>query len=96
MAIELLAAGKALVDACKEGYKAFHSFEEKKEEDKMRSIVEELRRRSCANAGNCFTAEIGSEEDRLYSKMVAKGLLVRSFGNGYMLPEMIRRSGDLY
>lgn len=50
-------------------------------------IVDDLRRTSrIPGAGNCLTAEIGSEKDRLYGKMAAKGLLVRG-PFGYTLPE---------
>jgi|SRR5579862_1407483 len=104
--IDLLAAGKTLFDISKSAnqwyrdrqQKKQHDEEEKQhqsEEEKMQAVLDDFRRRSMANVGNCFKAEIGSEEDRLYSKMVAKGYLVREFGNGYMLPEF-RRSGGLY
>jgi histidinol-phosphate/aromatic aminotransferase/cobyric acid decarboxylase-like protein len=58
-----------------------------REEDQELQIVDDLRRSSLVpGAGNCLTAEIGSEKDRLYGKMAAKGLLVRTF-SGYRLPE---------
>ena len=68
------------------GVKAFQRRREKREEDAMQSVLADLRRRSKASGGNCLTATAGSEEDRLYQKMVAKGYLVR-IPLGYMLPE---------
>jgi histidinol-phosphate/aromatic aminotransferase/cobyric acid decarboxylase-like protein len=91
--IELL-VGKA-VDAAQKGIT--HLFGKRKadqererleaEEERERQIVDDLRRSSLVpGAGNCLTAEIGSEKDRQYGRMAAKGLLVRTF-SGYMLPE---------
>jgi hypothetical protein len=57
----------------------------------MRSIVDELRRTTYANAGNCIASVIGSDQDRLLSKMVAKGYLARAF-KGYMLPELVQHN----
>jgi histidinol-phosphate/aromatic aminotransferase/cobyric acid decarboxylase-like protein len=57
------------------------------EEEQEWQNVDDLRRSSYVpGAGNCLTAEIGSEKDRLYGRMAAKGLLVRTF-SGYVLPE---------
>jgi hypothetical protein len=56
------------------------------EEDDMRLIVDTLRQRSLRNAGNCLKPQIGSEEDRLCARMVAKGYLKSGPGGGYMLP----------
>ncbi len=50
---------------------------DKKEDEQMRSIADALRRSVYANGGNCLKPDIGSEQDRLYSKTVAKGYLAR-------------------
>jgi hypothetical protein len=73
-------------------YKVGRHFREKEEGDQMQAIADNLRRRSYADAGNCLRPEIGSKEDRLCSKMVAKGYLVR-VPFGYMLPEFVRNNG---
>lgn len=86
--IDLVAGAKILTGAAT---KAF----DYEEEDTLR-VVDELRRRSYANSGNCLNPEIGSPEDRLSTKMVAKGYLVR-VPFGYLLPEMVNmRNGSLY
>jgi len=80
--------GKVLGEAVKIG----KYFKDKKEDEQMRSIADALRRSVSANAGNCLKPEIGSEQDRLYSKMVAKGYLTR-VPFGYMLPEFVQHHG---
>jgi hypothetical protein len=65
---------------------------EKTEDEQMRIIVDELRRRAYANAGNCVRPEIGSVQDRLCSRMVARGYLAR-VQFGYMLPELVQHEG---
>jgi hypothetical protein len=52
----------------------------------MLRIVDDLQRSTGEHKGNCLTAEIGSEKDRLYGRMVEKGLLVRG-PFGYTLRE---------
>ncbi|HEY4359373.1 MAG TPA: hypothetical protein VGN17_00290 [Bryobacteraceae bacterium] len=76
-------------------YKKHH--DEKKEEELMLSVADELRQRSQRNGGNLLKAEPGSEVDRFLGRMVAKGYLVR-VQFGYMLPEFapVHRSGGLY
>jgi hypothetical protein len=54
--------------------------------EQMLRIVDDLRRSAREHRGNCLTAEIGSELDRLYGRMVEKGILVRG-PFGYTLPE---------
>ncbi len=77
----MIDGGKLVGDA----YKGFRFFKDRKNRSKCR-IEDDLRRTTRANAGNCLTAEIGCEKDRLYSKRVAKGMLTRT-PLGYMLPE---------
>ena len=77
-------------------FKLGQHFKDKKEEERMRTIADQLRRTTQANAGNCLKPKIGSDDDRLYSKMVTKGYLVR-VPFGYMLPEFGQhRHGSLY
>jgi histidinol-phosphate/aromatic aminotransferase/cobyric acid decarboxylase-like protein len=86
--------GKAVLEA---GQKAYKSHGEKAEDERMQAVVDELRLRVLTGGGNCITATVGSEEDRFFSKMVAKGLLVRHMMNGYMLPESFNGfRGGLY
>ena len=94
MTIEVPLVGKAVELGCK----AYQHFRNRSEEKRMQAVVDEFRRRSQRNAGNCLKVVIGSDEDRLYSKMVAKGYLVRVPGLGYMLPEFApgRSQGSLY
>jgi len=88
--------GKSIID---EGVKIVggilkfrqHS-EEQKEDEKMLAIFDDLRRTTYSNAGNLLYAEIGSDLDRLYQKMVTKGYLVWD-GLGYMLPGKSRGFG---
>ena len=82
--IDIPLIGKILGGA----YKFGQQFKDKKEEEQMREIADDLRRSARANAGNCLQAEIGSDRDRLYSKMVTKNYLVRT-PLGYMLPEYV-------
>lgn len=90
--IDIPVIGKILGEA----YKIKQYFTDKKEEEQMRAIADELRRQTRASAGNCLKPVIGGEEDRLYERMVAKGYLVR-VPFGYMLPEFVRHgSGSLY
>ena len=56
------------------------------ESEMMQNIVDDLRRSTREHKGNCLTAEIGSEKDRLYGRMAERGLLVRG-PFGYTLPE---------
>jgi hypothetical protein len=85
---------KSIIEA---GIKVYKSKEEEKENERMQAIVDELRLRVLTgHGGNCLRPTVASEEDRFYSKMVAKGLLVRHIMGGYMLPEMFRNSGGLY
>jgi hypothetical protein len=83
--MEIFSIGKTLID---EGRKLFSAHEEKEEDEKMQAIVEELRLRVYTGGGNCIRPTVASEEDRFLSKMVAKGLLLRTPMGGYMLPEM--------
>jgi len=69
--------------------RAIEYYKSRKEEAQMQDILDCLRRSSQGNAGNAVRAEIGSASDRLYSKMAAKGLLVRT-PVGYILPEFYR------
>lgn len=90
--IDIPVIGKLLGGA----YKIGKHLIDKNEAEQMRTIVDDLRRRAYANKGNCLKAEIGSEQDRFYSKMVAKGYLTR-VPFGYMLPEYVQhRERSLY
>jgi hypothetical protein len=91
--MDFLGPLKTIIEA---GVKIVHSHEEKKEEEKMQAIVEELRLRVLTGGGNCLRPTVASEEDRFYAKMVKKGYLVRVGMGGYMLPEMFRNQGGLY
>jgi hypothetical protein len=88
----LIGLGKAAMEVVSGGRKIVQAHEDKKEDERMREIYDQLRRSWMSNGANCLTAEIGSPEDRFYSKMVAKGYLVRSFGNGYLLADMMRKT----
>lgn len=73
-----------------EAFKLGKHVKDAKDEEQMQTIVDNLRRSSGRNGGNCLNPEIGSEADRLYSKMATKGYLVR-MAHGYMLPEYAPR-----
>ena len=68
-----------------EVYKIGQHFKNKKKDERMRTKADELRRLRTHAVNPCLRPVIGSEEDRFYSEMVAKGYLTRVFG-GYMLP----------
>jgi len=87
--IDIPVIGKVLGEAVKIG----QYFKNKKEDEQMRLIADAFRRSVQANGGNCLKPEIGSEQDRLYSKMVAKGYLAR-VPFGYMLPEFVQHHGE--
>lgn len=59
--------------------------EEQKEDEMMRTITDDMRRRKA----DCIRPQIGSEQDRFCQKMVVKRYLKRS-SIGYMLPEVYR------
>ena len=93
-----LLIGKALDYAGK----VMSYFRHKKEQEKLllqgeleRQIVDDLRRSSKAMKGNCLTAEVGSERERLLSKIAAKGHLVRT-RTGFMLPEAFAFQGHRF
>ena len=88
--IDIPVIGKVLGEAVKIG----QYFKNKKDEDQMRSIVDELRRRAYANAGNCVRPEIGSVQDRRCSRMLAKGYLARVPFGGYMLAELVQHHDE--
>lgn len=92
----LIGMGKAALEVVSNGRKMWQAHEAKNEDEHMREIYDQLRRSWMSNGANCLTAEIGSPEDRLYSKMVDKGYLVRSFGNGYLLADMMRTHGTTH
>jgi len=89
--IDIPVIGKLLGEAVKVG----KYFKNKKEDEQMRLIADALRRNVYANAGNCLKPEIGSEQDRLYSRMVAKGYLAR-VPFGYMLPEFVQHRSEAW
>jgi hypothetical protein len=101
--IDLSMITKLLGGALSGAQKVTQHFEKRKEEKRikteeelMQAVEDNLRRTTYANAGNFLKPEIGSEDDRLYSKMAAKGRLVR-VPFGYMLPEFVQHSsGSLY
>ena len=82
-----------IIAICKDGLGLFDWYNKRQENEKKQreekeeqAIIDDLRRSSRALKGNCLTAEIGSERDRVYSRMVNNGKLVRTHV-GYILPE---------
>jgi hypothetical protein len=68
----------------------------KDEEAEMLQAFDDLRRSILANGRNVLIAEIGSPKDRLYSKMVTKGYLVRTHPYGYMLRQTAQQIDYAY
>ena len=71
------------------GVKIWQRHGEKHEEETMRAVLDDLRRSSNAGTGNILRVQAGSQQDRLYQKMVARGYLVKTT-LGYMLPEFYK------
>ena len=65
----------------------FRTFRRERKEDKQElEVTEGLRQAKLTGTHSGLRAVIGSDEDRLYSKMVDKGRLVRHGADVYMLP----------
>ncbi len=86
-----------IIKLVQEALKLKTHHDEKKEDEIMQAIADQLRRTSQANAANVIPSVPGTDEDRFLARIAAKGYLVRTH-HGFMLPDFApsQRSGGLY